>query len=86
MESHKVSRLAYRQESPAPNLPAGGNCQQRDSFAQGQPNLIHKYGNRRGHGQSRPGKVITRTVVDGEEAIRAQLDLTTDGGLILAGG
>ena len=85
MECHKVSRLTYRQDSPTPDLPAGCDRQQRDSFAQGQPHLVHEHGNRRGHGQSRPSEVIARTVVDGEEAIGSKLNLTTDGGLILAG-
>jgi hypothetical protein len=50
MESHKVRRLADRQDSPTPDNSARGDRQQRDGFTQGQANLIHEYGNRGGHG------------------------------------
>ena len=86
MECHKVSRLTYRQDSPTPDLPAGCDRQQGDSLAQSQPPLIHEHGNRRGHGQRRPSEVITGTVINREETIGSKLNLTTDGGLILAGG
>jgi hypothetical protein len=50
MESHKVSRLADRQDSPTLDNSARGDREQPDGFTQGQPDLIHEHRNRGSHG------------------------------------
>ena len=83
MESHKVSRLAYRQYSPPPDDASRRSRHQCDGFAQGQPNLIHEHGNRSSHRQRRPCEVFARPVIHGQQSVGAQLDLAANRGLIL---